>query len=534
MYRNLTLKKGFIGFLLILGLLSALVATAVVNLTGSVERLRKTEQSRYQSTRLATEYKGLTQAMTRDVMAFVSTEQPEFLENHERLAATLYEADGASSRPPLIQQFRNAAFTAEEMQLLERAHASHLELMKVEKEAIETASGQFDDGAGGVRVALPNSLMAKVMIFGQQYTDAAAGVAGHIDAFNSMQAARHAKEVAAASDDIRTGVMTVLATMAVLVLGSALSLFVLYRGIKRPLDMGVALAERLAGGDLAARAPILRNDEFGKLLRALNGIGEGLARTVGEVRTRAEHIAHSAHETAGTNDLLVGRSDEQSAHLQKTAEAMEELAITVRDNAEGSGLASDLVVAAADAAHEGHNIAQSALDTMHAMRESSRTIAEITHLINSIAFQTNILALNASVESARAGQHGKGFAVVATEVGSLSQKTADAARQIAALIKTSVANMDSGAALVEQTAGAMDEIRRNVEQARHLMSEISEASQGQATGIAQVSNAVAELGALTRASVEQVQIAAQATRAQKEQADGLTALIARFRLMDAL
>src|SRR5690606_11954650 len=180
------------------------------NLTSSVERLRAIEQSRYQSTRLATEYKNLTQAMTRDVMAFVSTEQPEFLESYERLAAQLY-GNGASS---IMERFRDAAFTRSELQVLERAHASHRELMQVERVAIQTASGQFDDGAGGVRVALPNSLMAKVMIFGQQYTEAAAGVGAEIDTFDAMQATRHTQEVEAAGEDIRARVIIVLTAMA--------------------------------------------------------------------------------------------------------------------------------------------------------------------------------------------------------------------------------------------------------------------------------------------------------------------------------
>src|SRR5690606_32410663 len=122
-----------------------------------------------------------------------------------------------------------------------------------------------------------------------------------------------------------------------------------------------------------ARAPIHRHDELGKLLCALNGIGEGLAQTVGEVHRRAGHIAYTAHETANNNDLLAKRSAEQSARLQQTAGAMEQLATTVQRNAEGSGQASDLVESAADAAHKGHDIAQSALATMQAMRESSHT-----------------------------------------------------------------------------------------------------------------------------------------------------------------
>src|SRR5690606_14951520 len=131
------LKNGFIGFLLILALLCALVVSAVLNLTRSVEHLRTTEQSRYQSTVLATEYKLLTQAMSRNVMAFVSTEQPEFLEAYEQLSTLL---------SGMLERFTSAGFTPEELGKLEQAHAAQRALMAVEREAIQTASGQFDDG----------------------------------------------------------------------------------------------------------------------------------------------------------------------------------------------------------------------------------------------------------------------------------------------------------------------------------------------------------------------------------------------------
>lgn len=256
-----------------------------------------------------------------------------------------------------------------------------------------------------------------------------------------------------------------------LFLGSGLSLRKLYRDIKRPLNTGVTLAQQLAEGNLAARVKVERHDELGKLLIALNGIGEALALTLGEVRRRTEHIAVSAHQTAQTNHVLQERSSDQAQHLQHTALAMEELAATVQTNAEGSHKARDFVVGAADAARNGQEVAQSALTTMQTLRENSRMIADITSLIDAIAFQTNILALNASVEAARAGLHGRGFAVVATEVGTLSHKTADAAREIATLVQTSVKN-----------------------------------------------------------TVNQVSLAAQATRSQEDQARGLAALIGRFKL----
>lgn len=523
MFKHLTLKKGFIAAILILCLLCALVLTAVLNLTRSVEHLRSTEQSRYNSTLLATEYKLLTQALTRNVMAYVATEQPEFLEAYESLAEQLLQFNES-------QRLEAARFTPQELDILEAAHQAQLELMRTEREAIQTASGQFHDGNGGVRIALPNSLMAKVLIFGQQYTQAAAGIAAAIDSFDRLQTQRHDAEVELATLDIQAGGRIVTAAMLILVLGGALALRTLYRGIKQPLDTGVALAERLSQGDLAARVQVHRHDELGRLLLALNGIGEALAETVGEVRERAERIARASHDTAQGNTTLNQHCREQAHHLQQTSGSMQALATTVGTNAAAAATASELVSNAATAAQRGHGITQSTRATMQALRESSRTIAEITTLIDGIAFQTNILALNAAVEAARAGAHGKGFAVVASEVGNLSRKTAEAAREIAALVKDSVQNMDTSAELAERAVSAMDEIQGSVERARQLVSDISLASHEQATGIAQVMTAVEQLDALTGETLRQVEIAERATRSQEEQAHGLAVLITRFRL----
>src|SRR5690606_31828891 len=137
------------------------------------------------------------------------------------------------------------------------------------------------------------------------------------------------------------------------------------------------------------------------------------ALTVGEVRERGQRITVTAHKSAQSNASLGARSDDQARHLGQAAAAMVQLAATGQTNAEGAGMASERVSRVADAAKRGHDMACAALSTMQTMRGSSRTIAEITSLIDSLAFQTNILALNAAVEAARAGQHGKGFAVVA-------------------------------------------------------------------------------------------------------------------------
>ncbi|RTZ47790.1 HAMP domain-containing protein [Candidimonas sp. SYP-B2681] len=527
-----TLKKNFIFFLLTLSLLSILVLTALYNLNRSTNNLKEIETRRYAATALATEYKNLIQAMMRDVMAFVSTEQPEFQEAYLHRAAILHgrATDEHGIQEPMVERFRRLGFTVDEMAKLESAHAQSIELGKTEIEAISTASGQFDDGHGGVKVALPNALMAKVMIFGQQYTAAANGIASSIDEFNTMQANRFAQAIREAGVASKMGYRIAISAIILLLICSALALWALYKTIKRPLDQSVHLAQRLAAGDLSASVPVIRRDELGKLLEALNGIGVGLHKTVGNVRDRALHIAAAAHHISAANLHLSDRSDEQAANLQETAAAMGELSSTVRENAGNAEHAKQLVVNAAECATRGSATVKNAMDTMNEIRQSSRKVADITALINSIAFQTNILALNAAVEAARAGAEGKGFAVVAAEVRGLALRSAEASKEIEGLITRSVSQMDTGAKLVDMTGSAISEIVQSVQQVQGIMNKIADASRQQASGIEQVTLAVSHLDTITQQNLAQVQEATKATLMQQDQADELTASLERFTL----
>lgn len=530
MYSFFTLKKSFTLFLAFLTLLSLMVLSALHNLALSTEKLKTTEQHRYQATKLATEYKSLTEALTRNVMAFVASEQPEFQERYQHVTDILHgrapNAEGLQQA--MIERFRLASFTPLEMEKLEAAHVQIAERGKAEVEAISTASGQFDDGQGGIKVALPNALMAKVMIFGQQYAEASAAIERSIDEFDAMQAARLQQEVDGATRDSQQAYRIAATAIAILLLCSAAALWRLYRSIKRPLDQGVDLAQRLAAGELNAQVAVSRGDELGKLLEALNGIGSGLRQAVAQVRDRAAQIAAASHRISSANIDLSQRTDEQAANLQQTAAAMEQLAATVNNNADNAEQSKQLVYQASTSAMQGSQTVQNAAQTMQDIRRDTRKIADITGLINTIAFQTNILALNAAVEAARAGEHGKGFAVVASEVRNLALRSADAAKDIDTLISQAVSQLDSGADLVESTGHAMRDIVRSVQQVQNIMADIADASSEQASGIQQISQAVGHLDLITQQNLAMVQEAAGATLQQQQQADSLMAALAHF------
>lgn len=529
-----SLKKSFIVFLTILILLSALVLSAIHNLTRSTEQLINAKQQHEYATGLATQYKSLTEAMTRDVMAFVATEQPEFHDSYKHLTAVLHgqAPDKAGLQQAMIDRFRDAAFTTEELATLESAHQQIVELAKTEIEAISTAKGEFDDGQGGVRIALPNALMAKVMIFGQHYAQATADIVGTIDNFDAMQSQRLAHDVDSASAASALAYRIAVGAIAALLGISALALWSLYRSIKRPLDEGVKLAQELAEGRLGASVAVRRNDELGKLLIALNGIGEGLRETIRDVGERAARMAAASHQIAGGNMDLSQRTNEQAANVQETAASMSQLATTVQNNAESTSRSQALVIQAAGYADRGSQVVQEAVRNMRQICQDSDKVADITGVIKSIAFQTNILALNAAVEAARAGAHGRGFAVVAAEVRSLALRSADASREIEALIAGTVAQLDAGATLIDGAGKAMDEIVGSVNEVQGIMASIAMASQEQAMGIGEVTVAVGHLDVITQRNRDLVQEAAQATHTQQLEADHLVAALARFTLGD--
>ncbi|WP_353194675.1 methyl-accepting chemotaxis protein, partial [Pusillimonas noertemannii] len=500
MQRFLTLKNGFIIFLLVLGLCCALAFSALRNVAGSIQHLQQTESKRLRATELAALYKDYAQALTRHAMAFVSSEQPEFEEAYFHVTDLLHgkTADPSGDSTPLIERFRRADFTAAEMETVESAFAATEALAQQEIKAINTAKGLEDDGAGGLKVALPQPLLAKVLLFGQQYIGPAAQLSRQIDDFNAMQSSRYAAEMDAARAASERAMRIATATLAALLLCSAAALFLLYRFVRRPLNQGVRLAQLLAQGDLTATAPTLRRDEMGQLLGALNGIGRGIQGVVGQVRERTLQVAAASHEISRGNEDLSQRTDEQAASLQQSSAAMEQLAAAVRLNADNAHEAMQRVAHASTRAAHGSAQMQKAAHTMKLLRQDSGQMADIVATIEGIAMRTNILALNAAIEAARAGAHGRGFAVVANEVRSLALRSATASKEIEALIGHSLDHMDQSGKLVDEALTAVDETVSCVALAKDRMEEISAASKEQSLGIHQVTVAVAQMDVITQ------------------------------------
>ncbi|NML46207.1 HAMP domain-containing protein [Ramlibacter sp. G-1-2-2] len=330
---------------------------------------------------------------------------------------------------------------------------------------------------------------------------------------------------------LRGEAVTVLVGCAAasLVLGVLLA-WVLVRSITGPLQRAVAVAQDVAGGNLAVRIDARGDDETGQLLKALDTMSASLVKIVGEVRMGTNSIATASTQIASGNQDLSSRTEQQASSLQETAASMEQLTTTVKSNAENARHASTLANAAAELATKGGSVVAQVVDTMGNIEASSRKIADITGVIDGIAFQTNILALNAAVEAARAGEQGRGFAVVASEVRSLAQRSADAAREIKTLITASAGTVASGTQLVDTAGQTMGEIVTEVRRVSDIIAGITTASLEQSAGIAQVNQAIALMDQATQQNAALVEEAAAAAGALQRQADGLVQAVEVFRL----
>ncbi|MDR6990827.1 Cache 3/Cache 2 fusion domain-containing protein [Luteimonas sp. 3794] len=296
------------------------------------------------------------------------------------------------------------------------------------------------------------------------------------------------------------------------------------------LDQVSSVLTALAQGDLTARMDGDFQGVFAQMRDDANATVAQLAGIVSRIQEASGAIGTASSEIASGNNDLSQRTEQQAANLEETAASMEELTSTVRQNADHARQANQLAIGAASVASQGGDVVSQVVTTMADIEQSSRKIGDIISVIDGIAFQTNILALNAAVEAARAGEQGRGFAVVATEVRTLAQRSAAAAKEIKGLIDDSSSKVSSGAALAGQAGQTMGEIVSSVQRVTDIMSEIAAASQEQASGIEQVNQTITQMDETTQQNAALVEEASAAARSMEEQAAALSQTVSVFRL----
>jgi methyl-accepting chemotaxis protein len=322
----------------------------------------------------------------------------------------------------------------------------------------------------------------------------------------------------------------IIAVLCVLAAGALMSVFV-HRQLRR-LDLVRDALEDIASGegDLTRRMDATGRDELSQIAAAFNRFADKISTVLLRIRESSESVRSAASEIATGNHDLSVRTESQASALQETAAAMEQLTSSVQQNAASAAQADHLAVSATQVASRGGDVMQQVVQTMGGIDAASRKIVDIISTIDGIAFQTNILALNAAVEAARAGEQGRGFAVVASEVRTLASRSADAAKQIKALIGDSVEQVGAGGRLVQDAGATMQEVVDSIRGLTTIVAEISSASREQSSGITEVGTAVSQMDHGTQQNAALVEQSAAAAESLRSQADDLLRAVGAFKL----
>ncbi|WP_339938620.1 methyl-accepting chemotaxis protein [Undibacterium luofuense] len=507
-------KRLSIGFALILTLSALAALVGLIQLNNVASATNQLMQQPLTTERLVSDWYRYIHSGIKRTAAIAKSADPSL--------AKFFEADQAESSKAsaeLLKQITELLESEQEKALLKEINTLRDEYLASRNKIVELKKADQADEA--------NQLLE------QKFMPVSTAYLKKIEELVKLQRAQIDETAKKIQTDYESSRILLIVLILVSGILAVISAVLLTRSIVRPLQEASLMAAELAQGDLTHTIQTNRQDEIGDLIRSINGIGQGLSRVIGDVRTGTHAIHTAADEIASGNADLSARTESQASSLQETASSMEELTSTVRQNADNARQANQLVVSASEVAQRGGDVVFQVIETMGSIRESSGKIVDIISVIDGIAFQTNILALNAAVEAARAGEQGRGFAVVASEVRSLAQRSAAAAKEIKTLIDDSTGKVEHGARLVDDAGNTMQDIVASVRRVADIMSEITCASQEQSAGIEQVNLAVTQMDEMTQQNAALVEEAAAAAESMRDQAEKLTQLVGQFRIGQA-
>jgi methyl-accepting chemotaxis protein len=305
---------------------------------------------------------------------------------------------------------------------------------------------------------------------------------------------------------------------------------VLYRQIAVPLKLAVEVLRKLALGDLTAHLDVHSGDEVGTMAEALNSAVRRLNDTMQHVIESAANASSYAQQLASASEAIASGAQEQAASLEETSASLEQITAAVRQSADNAQQASQLAAGSKDSALQGQEVVAKAITAMSEINVASAKISDIISTIDEIAFQTNLLAVNAAVEAARAGDEGRGFAVVASEVRSLAQRSSAAAKEIKGLIQDSLRKVEAGSALVNRSGDTLQGIVGSVKRVTDIVGEIAASSGEQSAGIEQVNSAMTQVDRVTQSNSAQTEEVSATAQSLSEQSAHLLELVSTFTL----
>jgi methyl-accepting chemotaxis protein len=309
---------------------------------------------------------------------------------------------------------------------------------------------------------------------------------------------------------------------------ATLTTLLLQKQISVPLRQAVEALRQVADGDLTATLTVDSGDEVGQMAAALNDALAKLRTTLHQVAANAAEASVSSQELAAAATAIASGAQRQAASLEETSASLEQITATVRQSADNARQARQVASGSTDSAERGQEVVAAAVTAMGEINTAAAKISDIISTIDEIAFQTNLLAVNAAVEAARAGEEGRGFAVVATEVRTLALRSAGAAKEIKTLIQDSLRKVEKGTELVNRSGETLHSIVGSVKAVTDIVSEIAAAAAEQSTGVDQVNTAMTQMDQVTQSNAAQTEQLSSTAKGMSEQSLRLTELVGTF------